>query len=517
MLNRGRFDGLISSIIRTSAFIRKENATILRQPRLVFSLILGPFLILLIFGLGYYDRDRTLRTLFVVPNQSQIASLVQQYAGKIGTQVELVGTTQDEGEALKRLEQQGVDLVVVVPPDLLTKWENNEQAVFQIYHDEIDPFEKVYVEILGRRYVEALNRRVLVDAAERGKAAAGNLQADLEGARSKVSGIRQALQLGDQMQARQDAASLSNDLQLLATALGTGILLVSDNQAVSNVAPGADQTLNWTLTQLEDIRQRLDRLSSTDQSQVNLGDQLQTAGGIEKDLSNLESAVSQFQQVNSRVLVSPFGSETHSVASVRVDLTHFYVPAVIALLLQHIAITTAGLSIVRERQSDAMELFRASPVSAFETLLGKYVSYLLLTGVLAIVLTALIIFLLGVPMLGSWFFYALIILGVLLASLGMGFVISLLAKTDSQAIQYAMIVLLASIFFTGFFIALYRLRLPVHLISWSLPATYGTTLLQDVMLRGRPASLLLLGALYAFGAFFFLLAWFQLHRTMARE
>ncbi|MGW8317657.1 MAG: ABC transporter permease, partial [Candidatus Promineifilaceae bacterium] len=505
MLNRGRFDGLLSGIIRTSAFIRKENAAILRQPRLVFSLILGPFLILLIFGLGYYDRNRNLRALFVVPDQSQIATLVQRYAGEIGTQVELVGTTQDEGEALKRLERQEVDLVVAVPPDLLTKWQNNEQAVFQIYHDEIDPFQKTYVEILARRYVEALNERVLVDTAERSKVAAGNLQTDLEEARTKALGIRQALQGGDQLQARQDAANLSNDLQLLAAALSTGMLLVSDSSATSNVPPGTDQTLQWTLTQLEDIRRQLDQISIIDQSQDNSKDELATAGTIESDLNTLEDAVSQVQEVNSQVLISPFGSETHSVVKVPIDVTHFYVPAVIALLLQHIAVTIAGLSIVREQQSNAMELFRASPVSAFETLLGKYVSYLLLTGVLAIVLTALVILLLGVPMLGSWFFYALIILGVLLASLGMGFVISLLAKTDSQAVQYAMIVLLASIFFTGFFIALFRLRLPVHVISWSLPATYGTTLLQDVMLRGRSASLILLGALYAFAAFFFLL------------
>ncbi|MCA9950429.1 MAG: hypothetical protein KDE48_12340 [Anaerolineales bacterium] len=40
--------------------------------------------------------------------------------------------------------------------------------------------------------------------------------------------------------------------------------------------------------------------------------------------------------------------------------------------------------------------------------------------------------------------------------------------TDSQAVQFSMIVLLASIFFSGFFIALHRLVDAVHIVSWRL-------------------------------------------------
>ena len=44
------------SIIRASSFFRKEIFEILRQPRLVATLVLGPFLILFIFGIGYRDQ-----------------------------------------------------------------------------------------------------------------------------------------------------------------------------------------------------------------------------------------------------------------------------------------------------------------------------------------------------------------------------------------------------------------------------------------------------------------------------
>jgi ABC-2 type transport system permease protein len=80
-----------------------------------------------------------------------------------------------------------------------------------------------------------------------------------------------------------------------------------------------------------------------------------------------------------------------------------------------------------------------------------------------------------------------------------------------------MLTLLAAIFFSGFFLPLYRLAPPVRIISWMLPATYGTVLLQDVMLRGQPPQLLLLMSLFIFAAILFLWGWWRLARQMVKE
>ncbi len=215
--------------------------------------------------------------------------------------------------------------------------------------------------------------------------------------------------------------------------------------------------------------------------------------------------------------MSPFVAETRSIGDTSLGPTDFFVPAVIALLMQHIAITLAGLSIVRERQDGPIELFRASPVTAFQTLVGKFLSYLILTLILGAILTALVVYGLGVPMLGNWWHYALVMVALLCASLSLGFFVSLSAKTDSQAIQSAMVILLASIFFSGFFLALYRLWEPVQVVSWALPVTYGINLLQSVMLRGQFPALLLLGGLFLYAVIFFLLDWWRLSRVMARQ
>lgn len=164
-----------------------------------------------------------------------------------------------------------------------------------------------------------------------------------------------------------------------------------------------------------------------------------------------------------------------------------------------------------------MELFRAAPVSALEMLVGMYSSYLLLIGGLAAVLTALIVLVLGVPQLGLWTNYILILLALLPAGLGVGFHISLSARSDSQAIQYAMLVLLAAIFFSGFFLPLYQIAPPVRIISWMLPATYGTALLQNQMLRGQSIQVILITALFAYAVLLFFLAWWRLKRQMGAE
>ena len=101
---------------------------------------------------------------------------------------------------------------------------------------------------------------------------------------------------------------------------------------------------------------------------------------------------------------------------------------------------------------------------------------------------------------------------VILASLGIGLVISALVRTESEAIQYAMMLLLVSIFFSGFFIPIDRLIPPVRVVSYLLPATYGIEALQQVAFEGRTPDLLLVGGAVAYALVTLLTAWALLRR-----
>ncbi len=498
---------LAQYIIRILAFVRKEIVNVLRQPRLVASLILGPFLILLLFGIGYRDQARVLRTLFVVPDDSPMRPVVEDYSTRLGRQIDPRGIIADEAEADRQLRRKDIDLVVVVPSDPAAQIDNNEQATFRMTHYEIDPYEQTYIEILGRNYIEEINRQVLLTAADQGKAEAAALQERIAAARQTAAAARTALAAGDEAAAGAATEELDSQLGLLAVAAGSGLALLG----------GVESTLGAETLQAQLQAIQLATAALNEDSARPVAERAAAAGEIEANLAEVDAVLSRYQDIDSQVLVSPFRSETRSITDISLGPTDFFVPAVIALLLQHIAVTLAGLSIVRERQDGPLELFRASPVSAFQMLLGKFLGYLILTGLVGAVLTVLVVFLLGVPMLGDWLNYALVLFALLCASLSLGFFLSLVARTDSQAIQYAMLLLLASIFFSGFFLALYRLWGPVRAVSWALPVTYGINLLQSVMLRGQMPSIIMLGALFLFALVFFLLDWWRLGRLMGRQ
>jgi ABC-2 type transport system permease protein len=504
--------GILRFFIRTSSFVRKEIYEILRQTRLVLTLILGPFLILLLFGIGYRSDARTLETLVVVPEGSSLEGQVQEYQDLLGPQINIVGTTQDADEADRHLRQQQVDLVIVAPADPMTSVRNSEQATFRFYHNEIDPFEVSYINVVGRVYVDELNRRTLQGVAEEGKIEAASVQDTLDVAQESAETMRQALERGDVTAAQQEQQNLGEQLDLLSLTVGTSLAVLTDVQNDLG-----SEEINPVVQTVAELQQELELLGSLDPSQSDFTDEVETVTEIEQGLARLDELLTEFRNIDSGVLVSPFRSNVLSIAEVVLDPVDFFTPAVIALLLQHVAVTIAGLSLIRERSAGTMELFRVSPISAFETLLGKYLSFFLLSAVLAAVLTALVLLLIQVPMLGNWVNYSLIIVALLFTSLGVGFIISLVARTDSQAVQYAMIVLLASVFFSGLFLSLERLWQPVRLVSWLIPATYGTSLLHDVMLRGQIADLPIHVYLVAMGIIMFFIAWLLLRREMAYD
>lgn len=220
--------------------------------------------------------------------------------------------------------------------------------------------------------------------------------------------------------------------------------------------------------------------------------------------------------MDSNIIVVPFRNEIRSLSEVEIKPVHFYIPSVLALLLQHIALSLAALSIVSERFSGTMEIMRASPANAFEILIGKYLSFSIFLGVLTVILIGLLHFLLGVPMLGAWKDLAFASLLVVLVSLGFGFLISSFVRSESQAVQFSMVFLLASIFFSGFFLQLYQLRWPAQIVSWMLPATYGIKTLQDIMLRGIQPSMNLLWILIGIAAFLFIVNWARLRSLLVQ-
>lgn len=497
------------SIIRMSAFLRKEIFEIMRQPRLVFTLVLGPFLILLLFGIGYQAIAPPLRTLFVVHEGSPLAQQIDEYAPTLGPQLMYEGVIHDGQLALELLHRGEIDIVALAPSDAFEKIRNNEQAVFVLYHREIDPFQVDYVNYFGQAYVDEVNRRVLREITAQGQQDTSTLNEDLRLARNSASAMKDALRQNDTQSALQHQQELDQHLDSVSLVVGASMGVLSGvEQTLGSENDGAGELAEI----MSQLRQESDQLDNEPDGAASV----ERVERIEESLARLEENLAEFQSIHPDILVSPFDSETRSIAAVQPSAPDFFAPAVVSLLLQHLGITFASLSIVRERSVGTMELFRVSPLTAAEALFGKFISYMLLGGFIAAALVLLLIYGLQMPMLGYWVNLAAVIAALLFASLSIGFLISIFSQNESQAVQYTMIVLLASVFFSGFLMELEMLWEPVRIVSWLLPTTYGIVLLRDISLRGLAPDPLLLAGLLAIGVVLTVLAWLALRRLVSK-
>ncbi len=484
--------------VRVWAFFRKEVVEILRQPRLVLSLVLAPFLILGLFGLGYRQEVDPLKTIFVA-NDDSFTRLIESRVEELGNAIDYQGTSSSRAEAVEKLRGGEIDVVVVVPQDPEGTVRANEQAVFEVVHDKLDPFEQATIRLITQAAVDTVNRSIVEDLVAEGQERSE--QASVAEARQLATAMREAAERGDQVEAQAHQAALDAQLETLEGTTSSADSVLSTLQADQEVPDAAT------------VRQRNSEL---DLSEAGPGE-LEAISAIEADLAELDEALSTFRSIEPEVIVSPFSADSDLLGSLELDVTDFYAPGVIALLLQHLAVTFAGLSLVRERALGTTEIFKVAPLRATQLLLGKYLGYIAVATVLAAALSGLMFYGFGVPFVGSVGALAVILALLIVASLGIGFVISSIASTDTQAVNASMIVLLLSIFFSGFFLSLDRLLPQVRTVSWMLPITHAIDSLRDVLFRGSGVDLRTLVALGGGAVLLFFVASYFTRRRLAAE
>jgi len=221
-------------------------------------------------------------------------------------------------------------------------------------------------------------------------------------------------------------------------------------------------------------------------------------------------------KISPDLIAEPTKAHSTNVAPSPPEVINFFGPAVFALVLQHLAVTLTALSMVRERLSGQMDLFRVSPVTSTEVLLGKYIAFAVLSLAVSGVVAVTLVYVLGVPMLAGWLVFVGIVLLLTFAALGVGLLISLVSDSERQAVQLSMLVLLASVFFSGFVLPVEDFIGPVQYLSYVLPVTHGIETLQQAMLRGSVSSTWMLLALAGIGLVLFLASLLRLRRVLRR-
>jgi ABC-2 type transport system permease protein len=392
--------GAFKSFIRITSFTGKELRELRRRPGVIATLVLGPLLVMLLFGIGYSGARRPFTADVVLPPDSGMPSDAGFYQGMTQGRMEIQQVGTDKEAALARLRHQDVQLVIVAPANAEEQLRKGEQSTIEVYWNQVDPLNDGLARLAMQLMVSELNKEIIREAAAQG-------------------------------------------IQVAA-------------------AQGEPVT------------------------------------------------------VDPKVIAEPTRAEEQNIAPTVPATIAFFGPAVFALILQHLSVTLTALSLVRERLSGQMDRYRVSPLNSAELLIGKYIAYAFFALVVSGLVAGAMVAWLGVPNLGGWPILVGLVLLLTFASLGLGILISLLADSERQAVQLSMLVLLASVFFSGFVLPVEDFIPAVRPIAYALPVTHGIQTFQETMLRGEIRSVWMVGALAGIGIVLYVVALLRLRRITHR-
>lgn len=163
---------------------------------------------------------------------------------------------------------------------------------------------------------------------------------------------------------------------------------------------------------------------------------------------------------------------------------NFFVPGLIAILLQVMCVLLIALSLVRERERGTLEQLTMTPIAPLGLMVGKMIPYFILTffELCAILVVMRVVF--QVPIHGSTLLLLAMSVPYLITLLGLGLVISTRARSQAEAFQLAMGTILPSVFLSGYIFLIENMPLAFQGISQLIPATYFIKVLRGIILRG---------------------------------
>jgi ABC-2 type transport system permease protein len=208
---------------------------------------------------------------------------------------------------------------------------------------------------------------------------------------------------------------------------------------------------------------------------------------------------------NERILLAAFGSPGAPPLDVRIrvwfnsslESRNYIIPGITAVILGLIAALLTSLTIAREWETGTMEQLISTPIRPAELILGKLAPYFVI-GMLDVVIAVLMaVFLFDVPLRGSvpllFGVSALFIIG----TLAQGILISVVARSQLIASQFAMVsTFLPAFLLSGFMFAISNMPPVVQGITYIVPARYYVELVKGIFLRGSGLGTLWLDAVF---------------------
>lgn len=160
------------------------------------------------------------------------------------------------------------------------------------------------------------------------------------------------------------------------------------------------------------------------------------------------------------------------------------IPVLIGFVVFFFVFLISGMALLKERTSGTLERLLATPVKRSEIVYGYMLSY----GLIAILQTAVVvlaaIWLLNVEVVGNLFNVIIVNVVLALVALAFGILLSTLAKSEFQMMQFIPLVIMPQLFFSGI-IPLSSMGDWAQTVGKFLPLTYSGDAMSQIILYGR--------------------------------
>lgn len=168
----------------------------------------------------------------------------------------------------------------------------------------------------------------------------------------------------------------------------------------------------------------------------------------------------------------------------------FILPGIAGIILQVLAVGNAAMAVVRERENGTLEQIMVTPTRPFELMIGKLIPSMALVILVTAVILVLGVFFFGVPFQGSLWLFSVLTLLFILSGLGLGLLISTVARSQRQAQQISNVFMIFSMLLTGIIYPTAPMPPVAQAIGSLIPLTYFIRISRGIITKGVGINLL---------------------------
>jgi len=162
-----------------------------------------------------------------------------------------------------------------------------------------------------------------------------------------------------------------------------------------------------------------------------------------------------------------------------------FVPGVLGMIMLLICAMMTSIAIVREKEMGTMEILLVSPMKPIYTILSKITPYFVLSFVNFATIMLLSVYVLKVPVAGSFISLVFVSLLYIFVSLSLGLLVSTLTSSQQAAMLISgMGLMIPVMMLSGMIFPIENMPLPLQWFSNIVPARWYISAVKTIMIKG---------------------------------